>query len=169
MSNISKHNSWNEPTISYQYLHEANKNYVPKKASLSIEDLFPRLNNWAIGFDPMFSTLSELSKAKASYPPYNISRDGDNWEIEVAVAGFKKDDLKVSVEDRTLAVSSVDSKEEDSRKVLHQGIAKRAFNLKFALAEYVEVKKVKLEDGLLTISLETELPEEKKPKVLDIE
>ena len=97
---------------------------------------------------------------------------GGVWEIALAVAGFRKHELEVEVDDRTLIVRTdpkVNFESEDVRQVIHQGIAQRNFELKFALAEYVEVTKVELKDGLLTISLEKQIPEEKKPKVIDIE
>lgn len=142
---------------------------------VTIADLFPRVDRWGIGILNQLDNLKSIADAKPSYPPYNITRDkslGDRWEIAIAVAGFRKNELEVSVEDRTLIVRTDPSKDfagPDVREVIHQGIAQRNFELKFALAEYIQVTKVELKDGLLTIVLEQELPEEKKPKVIDIE
>jgi molecular chaperone IbpA len=142
---------------------------------VTIADLFPRVDRWGIGILNQLDSLKSIADAKPSYPPYNIIRDkslGDRWEIDIAVAGFRKDELEVSVEDRTLIVRTDPSKDfagPDIREVIHQGIAQRNFELKFALAEYIQVTKVELKDGLLSVILEQELPEEKKPKIIDIE
>jgi molecular chaperone IbpA len=147
----------------------------PKPAT--IDDLFPKMDRWAIGFEDVFSNLQALSKSvkQASYPPYNISKFGDDkFEIRIAVAGFKKEELKVTTHDRTLTVESDTAfKSGQTQQVrvgelLHQGIAERDFALNFALAEFVEVEAAECVDGILTIKLVTNIPEEKKPKVIDI-
>jgi molecular chaperone IbpA len=142
---------------------------------VTINDLFPSLDRWAIGFDPLFATLQTLSAAKTvSYPPYNLTKKKDKFVLEVALAGYRKDDLKISVEDRTLTIQTlpVDDLEEDDDiedvESLHHGIAQRSFTQKFALSEYIVVKSAAMKDGILTVILENELPEEKKPKVIDI-
>jgi molecular chaperone IbpA len=148
------------------------KSLPPVPKPLTIVDLWPRIDKWAIGFEQVFSTLNELSTEKPSYPPYNIIRDdavGGRWEIAIAVAGFTKEDLIVTQTERTLTIETVDVERSDIREVVYQGIAQRNFKLNFALAEHVEPKSIKLEHGLLIISLETDLPEEKQPKQLDIE
>jgi molecular chaperone IbpA len=147
---------------------------IPTKP-VTIADLFPRLDRWGIGILNELEHFKTIADSKPSYPPYNITYDkaiGGVWEIALAVAGFRKHELEVEVDDRTLIVRTdpkVNFESEDVRQVIHQGIAQRNFELKFALAEYVEVTKVELKDGLLTISLEKQIPEEKKPKVIDIE
>lgn len=147
-------------------------NNPPKKpAPLTVADLFPSMDRWAIGFEGMFDTLSVLAKAKsATYPPYNITKFGDGkWAIQMALAGFRKDDVEITVNDRTLTVSSdVQEPEESYGQVIHHGIAQRNFKTEFAMAEHVEVDVAKMEDGILTINLVTNIPEEKKPKVIDI-
>jgi molecular chaperone IbpA len=144
---------------------------------LTIEDLFPKLDRWAIGYNTTLDALQQLSKvAKTqSYPPYNIIKFGDGkFQVRIAVAGFRREEIKVSVEERTLTVESDtefklgDTHEVQVGELLHQGIAERDFKQTFALAEYVEVEDAKLEDGILTINLVTNIPEEKKPKVIDI-
>jgi len=151
------------------------KNPPQAPRPLAISDLFPRIDRWGIGVLSNLEQLKTIADSKPSYPPYNITYDkatGGVWEISLAVAGFRKHELEVVVEDRSLIVRTDPSKDferEDVRKVIFQGIAQRNFELKFALAEYIEVTSVKLEDGLLHIKLVQNLPEEKKPKVLDIE
>jgi molecular chaperone IbpA len=148
---------------------------IPKP--LTLEDLFPKMDRWAIGFEDVFSTLQTLSKnvKQATYPPYNIAKFGDDkFEVRIAVAGFKKHELKVTTIDRTLTVeSATEFKSGETHEIrvgqlLHQGIAERDFKLNFALAEYVEIESADCTDGILTIKLVTNFPEEKKPKVIDI-
>jgi molecular chaperone IbpA len=151
-----------------------NKKPAPPKV-ITIEDLFPKLDRWAIGFDPLFATLQSLSTAKTvSYPPYNLTKKKDKFILEVALAGYRKEDIEISIEDRTLIIQnkSVDELEEDDDikdvESLHHGIAQRSFTQKFALSEYIVVKSATMKDGILTVVLENELPEEKKPKKIDI-
>lgn len=163
---------WNKYPLTPR-THEHFQKEVKKVKPLTINDLFPQLDRWAIGYSTTLNTLQDLAKAKApSYPPYNITKFEDGkWQIEMAVAGFRKDDIELKVQDRTLTVSSevVEPEEEETfGEVLHHGIAQRNFKTTFALAEYVEVDSAKLEDGILTIGLVTNIPDEKKPRVIEI-
>src|SRR5499425_3872253 len=104
-----------------------------------------------VGFDHLFDMLDHVAEASPSYPPYNIERTGEsNYRVTLAVAGFGEKDLAVEVRDGVLVVSG---KREDGQKqgYLYQGIAGRAFDRRFQLAEHVEVKAAKLENGLLHI------------------
>jgi len=156
-------------------------NHQPYKAPAKVDQkpvtiytLFPNIDRWGIGYDSVFSTLTELSQHKPSFPPYNLTKSGDSYIITMALAGFKKEEVEVFVKDRVLTVRSDiedrnDIPEEGQYgQVIHHGIAQRNFTTTFAIAEYIEVKSAKLEDGLLTIMLELELPEEKKPKQIEI-
>jgi molecular chaperone IbpA len=151
------------------------KQWVPTKKVaapkvITIDDLFPRIERWGIGWEPVLQSLRTVAKAEPNYPPYNIVKDGDKYEIVMAVAGFKKDQINVELTGRDLVVSNaVDIEKADIRDLIHQGIASRNFKVTFSLAEHVEVKSAKLADGLLTIKLKMELPEEKKPKTIEIE
>jgi molecular chaperone IbpA len=121
-----------------------------------------------VGFDHLFDMLDELSDNAQSYPPYNIERTDENrYRIILAVAGFGEKDLNIEVKDRVLGVSG---KRDESQKqsYLYQGIAGRAFERRFQLAEHVEVKAARLENGLLHIELERIVPEEKKPRRVQI-
>lgn len=142
----------------------------PKQTPVNIFSLFPNIDRWAIGYDSMFELLEKMSVSKAAgFPPYNIIKNEDNYEIVMALAGYKREQLSIKVEERTLIVETIDKDSEDpSGEVIHQGIAQRNFRSTFVLGEYVQVKGAKLEDGLLTINLELELPEEKKPKHVPI-
>ena len=121
-----------------------------------------------VGFDRLLNLLESASEQ--GYPPYNIERtDEDNYRVTLAVAGFAEKDLAVDVKDRVLTVSGKREEAEKSQpSLLHQGIAGRAFERSFQLAEHVEVKGAKLENGLLHIELERVIPEEKKPRRISI-
>jgi molecular chaperone IbpA len=119
-----------------------------------------------VGFDRLLNLLDTASEQ--GYPPYNIERsDENNYRVTVAVAGFAEKDLSVDVKDRVLTITG---KREDGGKAdfLHQGIAGRAFERSFQLAEHVEVKAARLENGLLHVDLERIVPEEKRPRRIQI-
>lgn len=142
---------------------------IPKvEAPLTITSLFPQFNRWAIGFDPLFDTFREVSSTvkTAGYPPYNIYKNKDSYVLELAVAGFAKEDITISVKELTLTVEG--ELEASGEEAIHKGIASRDFKQDFVLAEYVVVKSAELKDGLLRITLEQELPEEKKAKIIEI-
>jgi molecular chaperone IbpA len=118
-----------------------------------------------VGFDHLFSMLDQAADASNGYPPYNIERlDETHYGISVAVAGFAEKDLSVEVKDGVLTVTGKREDAPGKTSYLYQGIAGRAFERRFQLAEHVEVQGAKLENGLLHISLERIVPEEKKPR-----
>ena len=139
-----------------------------KPAELTIQSLFPQFNRWAIGFDPLLHTLQQVSATakQATYPPYNIYKDEDKYVLELAVAGFGKEDITISVKELQLTVEG--RLEASEKEPIHKGIATRDFKQNFVLAEYVVVKGAELKDGMLRITLEQELPEELQPKVIKI-
>lgn len=143
----------------------------PKPRPVTIEDLFPRIERWGIGWNPILDSLRAVAETKPSYPPYNIVRDGNVYEIQMAVAGFRKHELEVYLEERTLVVRTnpdVNFESDDIRTVIHQGIAQRNFEVKFLLAEHVEVGDVSLSDGILKIKLNDKLPPKKKIQQIEI-
>jgi molecular chaperone IbpA len=117
----------------------------------------------AIGFESFFDRFKDLRGINAGFPHYNIKKAGeDKYILEMAVAGYKKSDIKVTVENGILSIEGQSSdKEED---FVHKGIAKRAFQRQLQLSEYVECKGAKLEDGMLKVDLNYNPPEDKKPK-----
>lgn len=121
-----------------------------------------------VGFDRLLNLLDSASEQ--GYPPYNIERsDENNYRVTVAVAGFAEKDLSVDVKDRVLTVTGKREGEAGEKpSFLHQGIAGRAFERSFQLAEHVEVKGARLENGLLHVDLERIVPEEKKPRRITI-
>jgi len=134
-------------------------------------DLAP-LYRSTVGFDRLFSLLDQgIDGAAPGYPPYNIERTGDNeYRVTVAVAGFSEPELSVVAKENTLTIrGEKDAKEEEKRgDVLYLGIAARAFERVFQLADFVQVKGAKLANGLLHVDLVREIPEAKKPRQIPI-
>jgi molecular chaperone IbpA len=126
-----------------------------------------------IGFNREMERLSnvQLASRQVSYPPYDLVKvDDDNFKLSLAVAGFSKDNISVTVDNSTLIIkgdSSLESEEEKS-EVLHKGIAARKFTRTFALGEYMEITGAEMKDGMLHIDIERIVPEEKKPKEIAI-
>ena len=133
-------------------------------------DLAPLYRN-TVGFDRLFSMLDQMVGVDAapSYPPYNIERTGENaYRISIAVAGFTPEELSVEVKDGALFVSARKAPEPANRNFLHRGIATRAFERRFALADHVQVRGADLKDGLLSVELVREIPEAMKPRKINI-
>jgi molecular chaperone IbpA len=127
-----------------------------------------------IGFNKELSRLNSAYKTNSqSYPPYNIVKlEEDSYLVSIAVAGFSKDDIEITLEDRALLVKGELEDQTDGRKkypeVIHNGIAGRKFSRSFALGEYMEVTNADLKDGMLKIQIDRIVPEEKKPKTIKI-
>ncbi|WP_196260585.1 Hsp20 family protein [Pelagibacterium limicola] len=125
-----------------------------------------------VGFDRLFSRLDNLVGEDAkTYPPYNIERTGDDaYRVSIAVAGFAPSDIAIETKENSLLVKGArgNGTEDKNREFLHRGIAERAFELRFQLADYVEVSGASLENGLLHIELKRELPESKRPRQIEI-
>ena len=136
-------------------------------------DLSP-LYRSTVGFDRLFSMLDQGSGFDGSvptYPPYNIERTSENgYRISVAVAGFTDKDISIEVKENALTIRGEKTEDKSERKseVLHQGIAARAFERRFQLADYVQVTGATLEHGLLHVDLVREIPEAKKPRMVPI-
>ena len=131
-------------------------------------DLAP-LYRSTVGFDRLFSMLDGF-EAAPGYPPYNIERTGENdYRISVAVAGFSESELSIEAKENSLTIKGEKQvKQDNSGEVLYQGIAARAFERQFQLADYVQVKGASLENGLLHVDLVREIPEAKKPRQIAI-
>tara|TARA_B100001248_G_scaffold160654_1_gene121189 strand:+ start:1319 stop:1765 length:447 start_codon:yes stop_codon:yes gene_type:complete len=122
-----------------------------------------------IGFDSLFRTLDSMTDStQDNYPPYNIVKNDNYYKIEVSVSGFSEEELSVVHENYVLTISgSKDSKDEEL-EYLHKGIASRDFVKKFTLSKDLVVVDATINDGLLVVTLELVVPEEKKPRVIDI-
>ena len=134
----------------------------------------PLFTTRVLGFEPLFDRLQRLSEStdrSSNYPPYNIRKDGNFFSIEIAVAGLTKEDIDVELTNGVLSISYDGPKTEvvnGANEVVYQGIAQRAFKQQFTLAEDVVVQGAELVNGLLTVNLEKIIPEEKKPRVIEI-
>ena len=132
---------------------------------------FSPLYRSVVGFDRLAQLLETASVDAASgYPPYNIERTDENtYRIEIAVAGFRTEELNIEVKENLLTVQGRKAaNDEPQRRFLHRGLAERDFERRFQLADYVIVNEAKLADGLLSISLKRELPEALKPRRIEI-
>ena len=135
---------------------------------------FAPLYRSTVGFDRMFSVLDQLDGLEGSvpsYPPYNIERNGENaFRISVAVAGFTNADLSIETKENTLTIHGEKQATDEEKRsdVLYKGIAERAFERSFQLADHVVVRSAKLANGLLHIDLVREVPEAMKPRAIPI-
>ena len=141
--------------------------------------IFNQLRPVTIGFDNVFDHFERMFEddfrglSVPNFPPYNIVKTGKNtYDVELALAGYSKKDIDVSLEEGVLTIKSVKSAEEkeveDNNGVLHQGIAKRYFSKAFTIADDVEVNGAELKDGLLKVSMERIVPEHKKPQTIEV-
>jgi molecular chaperone IbpA len=132
---------------------------------------FSPLYRSVVGFDRLATLLDAAAKTEPAngYPPYNIESIGDDaYRIELAVAGFKSDELSIEAKENVLTVTGRKAASDENRKFLHRGLAERNFDRRFQLADYVVVTDAALADGLLSISLKRELPEVLKPRKITI-
>jgi len=123
--------------------------------------------NRTIGFEEVFTRFFQMEEYNSAYPFYNIKKvDDENYILEMALAGYKKSDVKVAVEDGVLSIAG--SAEAKDTNYIHKGVAQRAFLKRLQLSEYVECKGAKLEDGMLKVELVYNPPEDKKPKKITV-
>lgn len=133
-------------------------------------DLTP-FHRATVGFDKMFDLLDHqfANSARTAYPPYNIIKEGENsYKIELAVAGFREDEIDITVKDYALTVIGEQKRTEEDVTYLHKGISARNFTRSFTLGDHVEVRSANVQNGLLVIDLERIVPEEDKPKKIPI-
>ena len=132
---------------------------------------FSLLNRSAVGFDRLAALLESAARNEAptGYPPYNIENVGENaYRIEIAVAGFKPDELVIEARENTLTVQGRKAANEEAKRYLHHGLAERNFERRFQLADHVVVTGAALADGLLAITLERQIPEALKARRIEI-
>lgn len=129
----------------------------------------PTLNRNFIGIDRLLDRMLVNGQTQEGYPPYNVVKlDDDNFEIELAVAGFGEKDIEVTVHNGVLAIEGKTAESQTERTFLHKGISSRKFRRTFNLADHVEVKDAKVRDGILSIALERQVPEELKPRKISV-
>ena len=147
-----------------------------RSRELRLFENFNKLTPYAVGFDRVFDQLNQYvadNVQSTGFPPYNIRKEGDyNYVIEMALAGFGKDDIEVEVADSTLSIRStkkpLDEDVSSNEDTVYRGISYRKFERKFTLAEDVVVNEAKLENGMLILNLERVVPEEKKPRLIKV-
>ena len=135
--------------------------------------VFHNINRYAIGFDHLMDHLVSLHSnnnlTTNEYPPYDIIKEGEsNYKIELAVAGFKKDELSIQLKDNTLTIKGESNSKNSNGDYLHKNIARRSFSKNFTLAENIEVGDAEFEVGVLGVSLTHNIPEEQRPKEISI-
>ncbi len=130
--------------------------------------MFPR--NAFLGFDHLFDELENITNhAKDSYPPHNVIKYDDmKYDIELAIAGFKRGDVDIELKDHVLTIKGDRAKKRSDDKYVHKGISGRKFVKSFRLSEYAEVSGADLTDGILTVSIEVVLPEKMRPQSINI-
>lgn len=141
--------------------------------NISHTNPFTTLDTWFndpffLGFNDQFARWETNKKSLSSFPPYNVKKiDEDNYVVELAVAGYDRDDIDVTVDKDTLIIKS-ERENNDKADYLHKGIAGRNFTQTFTLGEYMIVKSASLDNGLLTVKIEREIPDEAKPRQIKI-
>ena len=132
----------------------------------------PQLHKFGIGFDNLFDDLMRVGsmQTNSNYPPHNVIKTGeDTVTIEVAVAGFAEGEIDISLEKRQLVIKGERKRDDDaSYEYLHRGISRRDFTHTFTLADHVEVRNASIQDGILSVYLERQVPEEARPKSIAI-
>lgn len=141
---------------------------MTRLTSLDLNKITP----YAVGFDSIIADMfqyAQNNKASSGYPPYNIRKEGNKFQIEIALAGVRKEDLEISTEDGKLTISHNPEELEMPGEYLHRGIAQRKFNRIWTLADNVVVNGAQMENGMLYIELERIVPEEMKPRTINID
>jgi len=130
---------------------------------------FSPLYRSTVGFDRLFDLLDHAGRGETNWPPYNIEKRGETeYRITMAVAGFASDELEVTAKEGALVVTGKAQKEEEQGRYLHRGIARRAFERRFQLADHIRVAGASLDNGLLHVDLVREVPEALKPRKIEI-
>ena len=144
---------------------------LARHSAFTPQDLQRHLGR-SVGFDQLFDRFFDMDTTRDSgYPPYNIRKQNDlQYSIEIALAGFSKDDIEVEVTDGQLVIRSKEDKKDDLKddSFVHKGIAKRSFMRSFSLSDDIIVKGADLKDGMLVVELEKVIPDEKKPRLIQI-
>ena len=133
-------------------------------------DLTPLLKS-SVGFDVfdnIFDSVFNMNESSTSYPPYNILKSDNNYTISLAIAGFSKDEIDISLQENELLIKGTSEEKDKDVEFLHRGIAGRNFERKFRLADTVKVSDASYENGLLNIYLEREIPDHQKPRKIEI-
>jgi len=129
------------------------------------------LNRALVGFDTIFNEFEHrfANQLSSTYPPYNVLKHSEDlYEVQIAVAGFSRDEIEVMLENNQLQIKGTKNEEVDAPEYLHRGLAARNFERSFTLGQYLEVDRVELKDGLLIVKLERNIPDTMKPRKITI-
>lgn len=133
---------------------------------------FPTLrefDKFFVGYDKLFDQFENVRNLTDNYPPYNIVKKSDtSYAIQIAVAGFSKEDIEITLDKNQLIVNSIVEDKDDKTEYLYKGLASRAFTRRFTISEYVQIRDAELVNGILNINLERLVPEEEKPTKIEI-
>lgn len=133
---------------------------------------FPTLrefDKFFVGYDKLFDQFENVRNLTDNYPPYNIVKKSDtSYAIQIAVAGFNKEDIEITLDKNQLIVNSIVEDKDDKTEYLYKGLASRAFTRRFTISEYVQIHDAELVNGILNINLERIVPEEEKPTKIEI-
>lgn len=148
-------------------------NLPTRITTLDLPSVFPQLGRATIGFERLFNELQRRTVElpnQSNYPPYNVVKHSDSlYTIEVAVAGFKREELEIVLNNNTLTISGAQERDQSvSTEYLYQGISARHFERTFTLAEHVSVKSAEVIDGILVVAVEYIVPEDKKARIIEI-
>jgi molecular chaperone IbpA len=144
---------------------------ITKFTSKDVDKIFDAVNKYSVGLDDVFHRLHSygMTQPGGQYPPYNIVKESNvKWRIELALAGWSKDEIEVSLETNVLLIQSKAAKENIEQEYLHRGVATRTFARGFNLSDDVRVGEVTFKDGMLTVPLERVIPDHQKLQVFDI-
>ena len=134
-----------------------------------MDKIFDAAMTYSVGFEDLFNRMHSSASIHTSYPPYNIVKETESeWRIEMALAGWSKDDIEVSTEQNVILIKSKDQEKADPTEYVHQGVAARSFARGFNLSDDVEIGEVTFVNGMLTIELQKVIPEHQKRRVYDI-
>ena len=141
---------------------------LSRYTSKDLDKIFDAVSTYSVGYDDLFNRMLSYGQVTPQYPPYNVVKESDTrWRIEMALAGWSRDDLEISTETNVLCVKSKADKESDD-DYIHRGVAKRSFARSFNISEDVEVGDISYKDGLLAIHLTKIVPDKQKRKVYQI-
>ena len=133
-----------------------------------MDKIFDAAMTYSVGFEDLFNRMHSSASIHTSYPPYNIVKETESeWRIEMALAGWSKDDIEVSTEQNVILIKSKDQEKADPTEYVHQGVAARSFARGFNLSDDVEIGEVTFVNGMLTIELQKVIPEHQKRRVYD--
>ena len=141
---------------------------LSRYTSKDLDKIFDAVSTYSVGYDDLFNRMLSYGQVTPQYPPYNVVKESDTrWRIEMALAGWSRDELEISTETNVLCIKSKADKESDD-DYIHRGVAKRSFARSFNISEDVEVGDISYKDGLLAIHLTKIVPDKQKRKVYQI-